>query len=141
MTHANQAVTRSAARPATASKQQWIGRIISAVPVLFLTFDAVIHIAKIPPVVEAFDRLGYPLSLASGIGVLALICTAVYAIPRTAVLGAILLTGYLGGAIATQVRIGAGAFPVVFPIIVAGLVWTGLFLRDGRLREFLPIRR
>ena len=140
MAHANQTVTRSAARTAATSKEQWSGRIISAVPIVFLTFDAVIKLAKIPAVVEAFGRLGYPLSLASGIGVLALICKAVDAIPRTAVLGAVLLTGYLGGAVATQVRIGAGAFPVVFPIIVAGLVWTGLFLRDSRLREFLPIR-
>jgi hypothetical protein len=136
MAHAHQTVIRSAAT----SKQRWSGRIISALPILFLAFDAVIHIAKIPPVVEAFARLGYPLSLSSGIGVLALICTAVYAIPRTAVLGAVLLTGYLGGAIATQVRVGAGVFPVVFPIIVAALVWTGLFLRDSRLREFLPLR-
>jgi len=109
------------------------------VPILFLTFDAVIKLVKIPAVAEAFGRLGYPLSLASGIGVLALICTAVYAIPRTAALGAVLLTGYLGGAIATQVRIGAGAFSVVFPIIIAGLVWGGLFLRDSRLRAFLPL--
>jgi hypothetical protein len=140
MTHANQGVTRSGARSAATSKRLWTGRIISAVPILFLTFDAVIKLVKIPAVAEAFGRLGYPLSLASGIGVLALICTAVYAIPRTAALGAVLLTGYLGGAIATQLRIGAGAFPVVFPIIIAGLVWGGLFLRDSRLRAFLPLR-
>jgi len=136
MAHANQTVARSA----PTSKQQWGGRIISAVPILFLTFDAAVHIAKIPPVVEAFGQLGYPISLAFGIGVLALICTAVYAIPRTAFLGAVLLTGYLGGAIATQVRIGAGAFPVIFPVLVAGLLWTGLFLRDRRLRQYLLVR-
>ena len=80
------------------------------------------------------------MSLAPTIGILALACTAVYAIPRSAVLGAVLLTGYLGGAIATQVRAGAGLFPIFFPLIIAALIWGGLFLRDDRLRDFLPLR-
>jgi hypothetical protein len=95
---------------------------------------------KVPAVVEAFGRLGVPLSLAPGIGILALICTAVYVVPRTTVLGAVLLTGYLGGAVATQVRAQSGVFEVIFPIIIAALVWGGLFLRDDRLRAFLPLR-
>jgi hypothetical protein len=110
------------------------------VPILFLTFDAVVKLVKIAPVVDAFAQLGYPISLAPAIGVLALACTAVYAIPRTSVLGAVLLTGYLGGAIATQVRIGAGVFPVFFPLIIAALVWGGLYLREEKLRALLPSR-
>jgi hypothetical protein len=68
-------------------------------------------------------------------------CTVLYVIPQTSVLGAILLTGYLGGAVATHVRVGAGAFPIVFPIIFGVLVWGGMLLRDGRLRELIPLRR
>lgn len=86
------------------------------------------------PVVEGFAHLGYPESLALGIGILELVCTVVYVIPRTSVLGAILLTGYLGGATATQVRVDD---PFFAPIV---LVWGGLFLRDNRLRDFLPLR-
>jgi hypothetical protein len=140
MAHVNDRVTHSAVRATRGSKRLWIGRILTAVPILFLTFDAVIKLLRIPAVVEAFGRLGVPLSLAPGIAILALVCTAVYAVPRTAVLGAVLLTGYLGGAVATQVRAGSGAFEVIFPIIVAALVWGGLFLRDDRLRAFLPLR-
>jgi hypothetical protein len=140
MGHANERVAHSVVRSDRRSKRLWVGRIISAVPVLFLTFDAVIKLMKVSAVAEAFGRLGFPLSLAPGIGILALICTAVYAVPRTAVLGAVLLTGYLGGAVATQVRASSGAFEVIFPIIIAALVWGGLFLRDDRLRAFLPPR-
>jgi hypothetical protein len=140
MGHANERVAHSVLRSDRGSKRLWVGRIISAVPVLFLTLDAVIKLMKVPAVVEAFGRLGVPLSLAPGIGILALICTAVYVVPRTTVLGAVLLTGYLGGAVATQVRAQSGVFEVIFPIIIAALVWGGLFLRDDRLRAFLPLR-
>jgi hypothetical protein len=140
MGHANERVAHSVLRSDRGSKRLWVGRIISAVPVLFLTLDAVIKLMKVPAVVEAFGRLGVPLSLAPGIGFLALICTAVYVVPRTTVLGAVLLTGYLGGAVATQVRAQSGVFEVIFPIIIAALVWGGLFLRDDRLRAFLPLR-
>jgi len=105
-----------------------------------MIFDGGIKLAKVAPVTEAFARLGYPASLAPAIGILALACTAVYAIPRSSVLGAVLLTGYLGGAIATQVRAGAGLFPIFFPLIIAALIWGGLFLRDDRLLDFLPFR-
>jgi DoxX-like protein len=140
MGHANERVAHSVLRSDRGSTRLWVGRIISAVPVLFLTLDAVIKLMKVPAVVEAFGRLGVPLSLAPGIGILALICTAVYVVPRTTVLGAVLLTGYLGGAVATQVRAQSGVFEVIFPIIIAALVWGGLFLRDDRLRAFLPLR-
>jgi len=139
MSHAAARLTQSATQTTSHSKRIVAGRIISAVPILFMIFDGGIKLAKVAPVTEAFAQLGYPVSLAPTIGILALACTAVYAIPRSSVLGAVLLTGYLGGAIATQVRAGAGLFPIFFPIIIAGLVWGGLFLRDDRLRQFLPV--
>lgn len=118
----------------------WTGRVLSALVVLFMVFDAVIHIAKPAPVVQAFAQLGYPLHLSVGLGILELACTALYVIPRTSVLGALLLTGYLGGAIASQVRIEAGWFPVIFPAIVGALLWTGLALRDSRVRALVSPR-
>jgi len=120
----------------------WAGRITTALPVLFLLFDSVIHMMKIAPVVEGFEQLGYPVSLALGIGILELVCIVVYVIPGTSILGAILLTGYLGGAVATNVRIGSPLFShVLFPVYVGALVWGGLFLREERLRALIPLRR
>jgi hypothetical protein len=121
---------QSATRTAAVSKKMlWAGRIISALAVLFLLFDSVIKVMKLAPAVEGTARLGYPESLVLGIGMLELVCLGVYVIPRTAVLGAILLTGYLGGAIATHVRVGSPIFThTFFPIYVAVLVWGGLFL-------------
>jgi hypothetical protein len=119
----------------------WAGRVISAFAAVFLTFDTVIKVLNMAPAVEATTQLGYPASLVVGIGIIELICLAVYVIPRTSVLGAILLTGYLGGAIATQVRAGAPLFSVVFPIIIGALLWGGLFLREQRLRMLIPLRR
>ncbi len=101
---------------------RWIGRTISALAVLFLLFDSVIKIMKLAPVVESFTLLGYPTSTMFGIGILLLACVAVYVMPRTATLGAILLTGYLGGAIASHVRIGSELFSLVFPLIIGGLL-------------------
>jgi len=122
-------------------KRLWAGRVISALPVLFLLFDGVIKLMKIEPVVQSFAQLGYPVSLAAGIGILELACVVVYVIPRTSVLGAILLTGYLGGAIATHVRIGSPYLThTFFPIYVALLVWGGLLLREDRLRALVPLR-
>ncbi len=130
------------ASPATAptSKRVLAGRIISAVPILFMIFDGAIKIPKIQPVIDASAQLGLPIELAPGIGILALVCTAIYAFPRTSVLGAVLLTGYLGGAVATQLRAGTGLFNLFFPFIIGALVWGGLYLRDQRLRSFLPFR-
>ena len=118
----------------------WAGRIMSALAVLFLAFDSIIKVLNLAPAVEATTQLGYPASLVIGIGIIELLCLAVYVIPRTAVLGAILLTGYLGGAIATQVRAGSPLFPVVFPMIIGALVWGGLFVREARLRAIVPLR-
>ncbi len=119
----------------------WTGRILTALGVLFLVFDGVIKIIQIQPVVDSFNLLGIPTGLAPAIGFLMLACLAVYLFPRTSLLGAILLTGYLGGAIALQLRIGAPAFNLVFPLIVAGFIWGGLYLRDPLLRTVLPVRR
>src|SRR5947207_185466 len=118
-------------------KMLWAGRIVSALPVLLLLFSGVMKLVKPAPVAEGFVHLGYPESLALGIGLLELVCTALYLIPRTSVLGAILLTGYLGGATATHVRVGE-AF--VAPVVVGVMLWLGLYLRDARLRALLPLR-
>jgi hypothetical protein len=96
---------------------------------------------KPAPVVEAFTQLGYPLSTAVGLGVLELVCVALYVIPRTSILGAILLTGYLGGAVATQLRVGAVLFNLLFPVIHGVLLWGALVLRDDRLRTFISLRQ
>jgi small basic protein len=119
-------------------KALWAGRIISAIPVLMLIFSAVLKLIKPAPVVQEFARLGYPESLTLGLGIVELACAIIYAIPRTAVFGAILVTAYLGGAVATHVRIGDLFFN---PIIPGILVWLGLYLRDPRLRELVPITK
>ncbi len=122
-------------------KMLWAGRIISAIPALFLLIDGIMKLVKPVPVVEATVRLGYPESVILGIGIVLIACTIIYLIPRTSILGAILLTGYLGGAVATHVRAGDPIFPIFFPVIVGVLVWVGLYLRDGRLRALIPLRR
>ena len=111
----------------------WTGRIISALVILFMAFDSIIKVLQLAPAVEATTLLGYPASLVLMIGVIEILCLAVYVIPRTALLGAVLLTGYLGGAVASQVRAGVGLFPIVFPLIMGALIWGGLLLRDDRL--------
>ena len=119
----------------------WTGRVLSGLGVLFLLFDASMKVLQLPPAVQGTTQLGYPESVVFGLGVLQLVCLAVYLIPRTAVLGAVLWTGYLGGAIATHVRIGNPLFShVLFPVYVAALVWGGLWLREPRLRALLPLR-
>ncbi|HWN08593.1 MAG TPA: DoxX family protein [Pyrinomonadaceae bacterium] len=118
----------------------WAGRIISALAALFFLVDAVMKFFKPPIVVETTVKLGYPESTIVGLGIVLLVSTILYMIPRTAVLGAILLTGYLGGAVATHVRVGEGVFPVLFPVIFGALVWLGLYLRDERLRTLIPLR-
>jgi hypothetical protein len=119
------------------NKTSWAGIIISALPALFLLFDSVGKLVRPADVVEATTKLGYNESVILPIGIVLLACTAVYLIPRSAVLGAILLTGYLGGAVATHVRAGSGAFPILFPVIIGALLWGGLFLRDERMRKHL----
>ena len=121
-------------------KRLWAGRILSALPALFLLLDGVMKLVKPVPVVEATVRLGYPESVILGLGIVLIACTVIYVIPRTSILGAILLTGYLGGATATHVRVGGPLFPILFPVVVSALVWGGLFLRDDRLRALIPLR-
>ena len=124
----------------TSKKMLWTGRIISALPVLFLLMDGVMKLFKPRVVVEATVQLGYPESVIVGLGIVLITCTVLYIIPPTSVLGAILLTGYLGGAVATHVRVGEGLFPVLFPVIVGVLIWGGLYLRDERVRTLIPLR-
>lgn len=123
----------------SSKKALWAGRIISALPALFLLMDVVMKLFKTAPVVEETVRLGYP-DVMFALGLVLLACTVLYVIPTTSVLGAILLTGYLGGAVASHVRVGEGLFPVSFPVIVGVLVWLGLYLRDVRLRSLIPLR-
>ncbi len=105
------------------------------------TCHYIAKLMKVAPVLEASARLGYPASLVVGIGSLLLACVAVYAIPRTSILGVILLTGYLGGAIAANVRVSDPLFETCFPAIFGVLTWAGIFLRDDRLRTLIPLRR
>jgi len=118
-------------------KMLWAGRVMSALPVLTLLMSGVMKFVKPDGMEKQFNDLGWDIRLALGLGIVELVCTVIYVIPRTSVLGAILLTGYLGGAIATHVRIGE---PFVTPIILGVLVWGGLCLRDGRLRALVPLR-
>jgi len=120
----------------------WTGRIMTGLPALFLLIDAVGKLVKPAPVVEGTVQLGYPESVLLGLGIVLLACTILYLIPQTAVLGAILLTGYLGGAVATHVRVGSPLFShILFAVYVAVLIWGGLYLRDERLRALIPLRR
>ena len=119
----------------------WAGRIMSWLPALFLLVDGVMKLFKPAAVVEATVKLGYLETIILPIGIVLTVCTVLYLIPRTAVLGAILLTGYLGGAVATHVRVGAGLFPFSFPIIFGVLLWGGLYLRVNRLRTLIPINQ
>lgn len=118
----------------------WTGWSLSGLAILFFLFDGAMKLVKPEMVVKYTVALGYPESEIVGIGIAALASTILYAIPRTSVLGAILLTGYLGGAIASKVRIEAPLFDVVFALVFALFVWGGLFLREPRLRALLPLR-
>ena len=119
----------------------WTGRILTGLAVLFLLFDAFGKFTNPPQVTETCVRLGIPLSQTFSIGILLLVGTLVYAIPRTAVLGAVLLTGYLGGAVAIQMRAGSPTFETVFPVIFGVIVWAGVYLRSCALRKVFPILR
>ena len=116
----------------------WTGRVITVFTVAFLLFDTMVKVLNRPVAVEGTVRLGYPARLVMYIGIVELVCLGAYLYPRTAVLGAILLTGYLGGATATQVRVEDPWF--IFPVVVGLLVWAGLFLRNGRLRPLFPLQ-
>jgi hypothetical protein len=126
---------------AVSKKGLWAGRILSGLVVLFLIPDGIIKFIKPAPVVDAFAHLGLPLSISVTLGIILLLSTVLYAIPATSVLGAILLTGYLGGAVATHLRIGDPLFShVLFPTYLGLLLWLGLYLREERLRALIPLR-
>src|SRR5262245_13120866 len=117
------------------NKQVWTGRILSALAVLFLLLDAVMKLLRVPAAVEGTKQLGYGEDVLVVLGIIQVVCLIAYVIPRTAVLGAILWTGYLGGAVATHVRVGNPlASHILFPTYVALLLWAGLWLRNQRLR-------
>ena len=121
----------------------WSGRVMSGLVVLFLIFDATIKLIPIQPVIDSMNELGYPptVELARGIGIVTAVCIVLYVWPRTAMLGAILMTGLFGGAIATHLRIGSPVFShLLFGVYLGLLAWGGLWLRDPRLRAILPWR-
>ncbi len=136
------APTTPAQAPGVSSKALWAGRILSGLAVLFLTFDASMKLLASPEAVEGTTSLGYPASVLFGLGVVQVLCLIADVVPRTALLGAILWTGYLGGAIATHVRVGNPLFShVLFPIYIAAFIWAGLWLRDPRVRAVFPLLR
>lgn len=119
---------------------KWVGRGLTALPILMMLMSASMKFLRPPVVMEQFvGKFGYQESALLTIGLLEIACVVLYAIPRTAVLGAVLLTGYLGGAIATHVRVGDAAF--LGPLLLALVAWAGLYLREGRLRSLLPLRK
>lgn len=120
---------------------RWTGRVLSGLSVAFMIFDASLKVLELPVAIEGTVQLGYPPGVIFGLGLVQLACLILYVVPRTAVLGALLWTGYLGGAVATHVRIGNPLFShTLFPIYLAVLIWAGLWLRDRRLRAVLPLR-
>jgi hypothetical protein len=124
----------------SSGKRLWAGRVMTILAVLFLLFDSIGKIIKVRPVVEGTIRLGYSEDVLPAIGIVLLVCTIIFVVPRTSVLGAIPLTGYLGGAVATHVRIASPLFShVLFPIYVSCFIWGGLYLRENRLHTLIPI--
>ncbi|MFN8517420.1 MAG: DoxX family protein [Chloroflexia bacterium] len=122
------------------SIQVWSGRVLSALGILFLLFDGVIKVAQATPAVDSGTLLGYTANQTLAVGILELALLAIYALPRTATLGAVLMTGYLGGAMASQFRIDAPVFNIIFPLFIAAFLWGGLLLRDARLRAYITNR-
>jgi hypothetical protein len=119
----------------------WAGWTLTTLAVLFLMVDAGMKLAMADVVIEASTKLEVPARVIPGLGVVLLVATVLYAIPQTAVLGAVVLTGYLGGATWTHVRMGGDIFPMIFPSLVAAFIWGGLYLREPRLRALVPLRR
>jgi DoxX-like family len=122
-------------------RQRWAGRAISAVPILFMLLDGGMKLFKPSFVVQATTQLGFPESTIVGIGAILVLSVLLHLLPRTSFLGALLVTAYLGGAVASKVRIGAPLFDFAFALIIATLLWGGFWLRDASVRELLPIRR
>jgi hypothetical protein len=126
---------------AQTKKRLMVGYVLTGLVSAFLTFDVVMKVLRLAPAVQATTDLGYPAGTVVWIGLIQLICLVTYLVPRTSVLGAVLLTGYLGGAIATHVRVESPLLGyTLFPTYVAAMVWGGLYLRETRLRELLPFR-
>ncbi|HLZ43726.1 MAG TPA: DoxX family protein [Candidatus Sulfotelmatobacter sp.] len=116
----------------------WTGRVMSALPVLLILFGSIMKLIRHPSVIDGFARAGLPPRLIIPVGLIELVCVVVYVVPRTSVLGAILMTGLLGGATLTTLRVGDPTFPM--PVILGMLAWGGLYLRDRRLRQLIPLR-
>ena len=140
-TAANESIHYQPESPTISRRQLWTGRVLSGIVGAFFLFDGGMKLAKPLPVVQATLQLGYPESTILGIGIVLLACTILYLIPRSAIFGAILLTGYLGGAVATHVRVSASWFNILFPVFFGGIVWAGLYLRDSQLRTALSSQR
>jgi len=121
--------------------RSWIGLIITGLVTLFLAFDSITKIIQVTAVIKASAQLGLPTNSLVALGIVLFVCTTVYVIPQTALLGAILLTGYFGGAVAIQIRTAAGAFPIIFPLVFGALVWLGLILREPRLGWIILLRQ
>src|ERR1700754_166791 len=141
MEHAMSTIAETApvAKPAL-----WTGRLLSGLVILFMLFDGLIKLVPWPIVTETMDRIGYGSSetLARSLGIISIVCTVLYTIPPTSILGAILMTGYLGGAMASHVRIGSPLFThTLFGLYLGLMVWGGLWLRDSNLRSLIPFRR
>jgi len=135
-------MTSPAHTSSVAKKSLVAGYVLTALVALFLTFDTVIKVLRLPPAIQGTTALGYPADTVLWIGMIELVCLGLYLTPRTSVLGAVLLTGYLGGAIATHVRVGSPLLShTLFPIYVALVLWGGLYLRETRLRALVPFRR
>jgi len=133
------AVTR---RPRITLTARRAGVLVSALPVVFLALDATLKVLQLPPALEGTTQLGFSTRVVLPLGLLQLLCLGLYLVPVTRVLGAVLWTGYLGGAVATHVRLGNPWLThILFPVVVGALLWLGLWLRDPRVRLLLPVRR
>jgi hypothetical protein len=140
---AGKAVPAMAMTAQVSRSARWLGRVLSGVVILFMLFDGAVKLVPWPIVTETMDRMGYGSSesLARSLGAISLVCTLLYAIPPTSFVGAILLTGYLGGAMASHVRLGSPLFShVLFGFYLGVMVWGGLWLRDRKLRALMPLR-
>jgi hypothetical protein len=125
----------------TVGTARHVGIVFTALATIFLAFDTVLKVLRLGPAVAGTTALGYPAETVHWIGIIELVCLVLYLVPRTSILGGLLLTGYLGGAIATHVRISSPVLThTLFPVYVALLLWGGLYLREKRLRDLVPLR-